>query len=463
MFAALATEVEDQDDDDVRQLDDQFTSVSYRKGRRRNASKAAGASDPGRSNQSPSRKGTSGGAQGGTRSRGMRSAEPAPPSGSWASVASASSSTSPAGPDEPELFALPASLPALSPTSSFSTPPPAVNPWGTGPTKAAGKPQLASSHSRSSSPSVAPSAQSTSSDEEATISEAYAKCLQERKRPSREQVDVVLYHKYCTDGFGAAWAAWKLLGDRAEYIACCHGEPPPKNLEGKNVVIADFSFPLAQTLYLVSITNSFLILDHHVSARAVLSSLPPELAVFDMLHSGARLAWDFFWPETPVPDLIHFIEDRDLWRFTMPNSKQFFSGFEAVPFTFEAYDAFLQQEVIDACIERGTILYDYVNIQLNQHLKRSVIRTFEGYRVRVVNATSWLSEVGNLLALQEDCEFALVWNYSHRRREYLVSLRACTDDVDLSQIAAKYGGGGHIRAAGMRWCGDIEALFAKKP
>jgi len=81
----------------------------------------------------------------------------------------------------------------------------------------------------------------------------------------------------------------------------------------------------------------------------------------------------------------------------------------------------------------------------------------------VVNATSWLSEVGNLLALQEDCEFALVWNYSHRRREYLVSLRACTDDVDLSQIAAKYGGGGHIRAAGMRWCGDIEALFAKKP
>jgi hypothetical protein len=34
------------------------------------------------------------------------------------------------------------------------------------------------------------------------------------------------------------------------------------------------------------------------------------------------------------------------------------------------------QEVIDACIERGTILYDYVNVQLNQHLKRSVVRKF---------------------------------------------------------------------------------------
>jgi nanoRNase/pAp phosphatase (c-di-AMP/oligoRNAs hydrolase) len=73
-----------------------------------------------------------------------------------------------------------------------------------------------------------------------------------------------------------------------------------------------------------------------------------------------------------------------------------------------------------------------------------------------------MSEVGNLLALQDDCEFAVVWNYSHRRRECMVSLRGSTDDVDLSKIAAKYGGGGHIRAAGMRWCEDIEALFEAK-
>ena len=48
-------------------------------------------------------------------------------------------------------------------------------------------------------------------------------------------VEVVLYHANCNDGFGAAYSAWKLLGNRAEYIACSHGTPPP-DVTGKKVV-----------------------------------------------------------------------------------------------------------------------------------------------------------------------------------------------------------------------------------
>ena len=40
-------------------------------------------------------------------------------------------------------------------------------------------------------------------------------------------IDLLIYHKDCTDGFGAAYAAWKLLGNRAEYHASKHGNPPP--------------------------------------------------------------------------------------------------------------------------------------------------------------------------------------------------------------------------------------------
>ena len=52
-------------------------------------------------------------------------------------------------------------------------------------------------------------------------------------------VNVVIYHADCTDGFGAAYSAWKCLGNRAEYYACKHGTPPP-NVKDKNVVILDF-------------------------------------------------------------------------------------------------------------------------------------------------------------------------------------------------------------------------------
>ena len=40
-------------------------------------------------------------------------------------------------------------------------------------------------------------------------------------------VNCVIYHADCTDGFGAAYSAWKQLGNRAEYHACKHGTPPP--------------------------------------------------------------------------------------------------------------------------------------------------------------------------------------------------------------------------------------------
>ena len=60
------------------------------------------------------------------------------------------------------------------------------------------------------------------------------------------QVDCVIYHADCTDGFGSAYSAWKQLGNRAEYHACKHGTPPP-DVKGKNVVVLDFSFNNATT------------------------------------------------------------------------------------------------------------------------------------------------------------------------------------------------------------------------
>ncbi len=59
-------------------------------------------------------------------------------------------------------------------------------------------------------------------------------------------VNCVIYHADCTDGFGAAYSAWKQLGNRAEYHACKHGTTPP-DVKGKNVVILDFSYDNATT------------------------------------------------------------------------------------------------------------------------------------------------------------------------------------------------------------------------
>ena len=42
---------------------------------------------------------------------------------------------------------------------------------------------------------------------------------------------VVFYHAECTDGFTAAWAAWKKFGNRADYVPIFHITPPPLRLK----------------------------------------------------------------------------------------------------------------------------------------------------------------------------------------------------------------------------------------
>jgi len=39
-----------------------------------------------------------------------------------------------------------------------------------------------------------------------------------------------------------------------------------------------------------------------------------------MQHSGAVLAWQYFMPNEPVPDLLRYVEDQDLWNWKLPHS-----------------------------------------------------------------------------------------------------------------------------------------------
>ena len=116
--------------------------------------------------------------------------------------------------------------------------------------------------------------------------------------PNPRDVDLVIYHKNCTDGFGAAYSAWRLLGNRAEYIACSHGETPP-NVKGKKVAICAFSFKNDVTKKLIEEADALVILDHHKSAMVELHDIPD--AIFNMEKSGAVITSEFFHPGKDVP------------------------------------------------------------------------------------------------------------------------------------------------------------------
>ena len=271
-------------------------------------------------------------------------------------------------------------------------------------------------------------------------------------------VDCVIYHADCTDGFGAAYAAWKQLGNRAEYHACKHGTPPP-DVKGKVVTILDFSFNNATTKQMIEDAESLIVIDHHKSAMVELHDITNTH--FDMSKSGAMLAWEFFHPGKEPPKFIQYIQDRDLWKWELPYSKEFAAAFDMIPFEFEEFEKFEDDSVFDDAVKRGSYILAYSKTVVKKVCEKASNRKVDGKDVMVVNASHWMSEIGSRLA--PDCDFAMIWYWDHEARETKVSLRAFHDAVDVSEVAKKYGGGGHKKAAGFQLPPGkhIEDLFDK--
>lgn len=269
-------------------------------------------------------------------------------------------------------------------------------------------------------------------------------------------VDFVIYHAECTDGFGAAWAAWKLLGSSAEYYAAKHDTPPP-NITGKNVVILDFSYNNKTMKKMMKSAKSLFVIDHHKTAMIDLHDL--TCVHFDMNHSGAMLSWMFFHPGKEPPRMIKFIEDRDLWKWEIPYSKEFSAAFDMVPYDFDEFSRFEDESVVDDAVRRGSYILAYSKTVVSKIVKHAAQRNLDGRSALVVNSSHWMSEIGNVLS--QKCDIAVIWYFDHNDLTTKVSLRSHHNSSDVSEIAKKFAGGGHKNAAGFRLdLGvNIESIF----
>jgi len=263
------------------------------------------------------------------------------------------------------------------------------------------------------------------------------------------QQTVILYHGGCPDGFGAAYAAWKKFGDAAEYIPVKHGRPAPEGLEGKHLIFVDFSYPQPIMDDFVKTSASVMVLDHHLGAKNVVESMPEY--IFDEKRSGATIAWSYFHPDTPVPNLLKYVEDGDLYVFKLPDSRAILSYAYAQPFHFSEWDklaAILENDSERATlIEKGKIYAEHFNILIEQIANKATLVSFEGFECYLATAADmFASDVGNRLARLKP-PIGIIVNLHGDIMN--VSLRS-DPSVDVSAIARKYGGNGHPQAAAFR-------------
>jgi len=275
--------------------------------------------------------------------------------------------------------------------------------------------------------------------------------------------DICIYHDNCDDGFAAAYAVWRKFGDDVVFIPAQYGGELP-DVEGKDVLIVDFSYKKADMELLGESAKRIIVLDHHKTAKDELAGflqarphgifrkkhadhyIEGVVVHFDMEKSGCRLAWEYCFGGNLPPEWLSSIEDRDLWRFRLPDTKEVCAAISSMPKDFRVWDKFVTYHL---AIE-GRAIRRYVDKVVQSIADTAFEEKIAGHRVPVAACSyDFVSEVAHeLLKRNEDAPFAACVVRSCDGVTY--SLRSMDGRMDVSEIAKAYGGGGHRNAAGFR-------------
>lgn len=265
-------------------------------------------------------------------------------------------------------------------------------------------------------------------------------------------IPLVLYHGNCWDGFCAAWVAKKFLGE-IEAIPVQYGLVPP-DVTNRNVYILDFSYPRHILKEMILKAEFLVVLDHHKTAETELKDLAKEIEReggawepiirFDMLKSGGQLTWDYFFEAKKASWLVDYTADRDLWRWELPFSKEINTWLRSYPLDFDRWDLLALQDPLDK-VDEGRAILRCEKYLVVDHVARAYDDVIAGYTIPVVNATCFVSEIVGELAKGKP--FAACFFYTENGQR-CYSLRSDPNGIDVSEIAKKFGGGGHKHAAG---------------
>lgn len=279
---------------------------------------------------------------------------------------------------------------------------------------------------------------------------------------------ICFYHAGCPDGFGAAWAVWSAWGESARYIARNHDHQiHAEEFEGDWVAYVDIAPDNEELSRLAEVAERVTVLDHHVTARdrylqdfGVVNrceELSHEI-LFDMGHSGAVLSWEYFAPDQPVPELLRYVEDQDLWNWALPRSQEINAAIGAYPYEFEVWSE-LAKRAPEELAREGEAIVRANRMEVLRGLRRAHPIRIGGRQVEAVNSSHVRSAIGHELATR--AAFGIAWGCVYRiTGDQVHATLYSIGDVDVAAEAKRLGGGGHRNAAGFKvslreWLADF--------
>lgn len=275
-----------------------------------------------------------------------------------------------------------------------------------------------------------------------------------------DQKPLIIYHGKCADGFTAAWLANIYFHDKTgmtrptgwvvDHHAAVYGKPPPDTV-GRGVYILDFSYDVDTMIGIAAFSSSTVWIDHHISAIDAMRSVwnPRMRRKVSTERSGAYLTSLYFWPDKDPLEIVKMVDDRDRWVFAREGNRAFHASLFSRPYKIGEWNK-ASESIPSMIIEGEAIERKHLKDieELLEVMERWMV--IQGHRVPSANLSymSASDACDLLLKKYPEAPFAATW-FIRKDGMQVFSLRSRSgSDVDVSEVAKNFGGGGHKHSAG---------------
>lgn len=267
-----------------------------------------------------------------------------------------------------------------------------------------------------------------------------------------------IYHIADHDGKGSA-AIVKRRFPEIELLGLNHDMDIPFEEIRKHdqIIICDIALPL-DFMFELNETKDLTWIDHHASVINEYNAIMAkgghkEIKGLRRVGTAAIcLTWEYYHQQEPMPEGVVLLGLNDIFDLRDPRVRPFEYAFQSLGVNRpddDTWNALLNGSMdIDAMVEVGKSILSWIkirNIRLSHNM--AFESEYMGYKCICADMPQGYSEFFDAVPNVQDYDFMCNF-YMNKHNLWNLSFYTAKDNVDVSKIAATFGGGGHVKAAG---------------
>ncbi len=246
---------------------------------------------------------------------------------------------------------------------------------------------------------------------------------------------------------------------------------------GERVVMVDITKQPYEEMEKINSEYNLFVIDHHKTF--IDHPISKDISgVFKVGTAACQLTWNYYFDNKPIPGIINLLGQYDVWKnddkieweekimpmqmgmrmqAADPNTEEGYKFWKSY-LSLHLSTNLSSLRIADRISDNGKVILEYQKMVDSKTINMYAFEAeFEGMESICMNSTHFSSQAFE--SIWDNTKYDIMVSWANVKGEYYtVSLYTDKDYIDVSEIAKKYGGGGHMQAAGFQ-CADINAII----